>query len=148
LEGSIQSYVDHKTQNLRRELADAIEETRMELRTAGVSLNTQAQDFEGQITSIREDITCNERKFQAQLEEIKTAADRGSRPPVCASAVQPPTFDGTTSWYVFRRQFETIVEHTHWSSQEKSMYLITALKGRAADVIYGIPKNATYEETL
>jgi hypothetical protein len=96
-----------------------------------VSFNTQAQDFEEQITSIREDITCNERKFQAQLEEIKTATGRGSRPAVCASAVQPPTF---------RRQFETIAEHTHWSSQEKSMYLMTALKGRAADVLYGIPK--------
>jgi hypothetical protein len=83
LEGSIQhamksvlSYVDHKTQNLRRELANTIEKTRMELRTAGVALYTQAQDFEGQKTSIREEITCNEHKFQAQLEEIKTAAER------------------------------------------------------------------------
>jgi hypothetical protein len=32
--------------------------------------------------------------------------------------------------------------------QEKSIYLIATLKGRAADVLYGIPKNATYEETL
>jgi hypothetical protein len=73
----------------------------MELQTAGLPLNTQAQDCEGPITSIREDITCNECKFQAQLEEIKTAAERGIRRAVCASAVQPPTFDGTTSWYVF-----------------------------------------------
>jgi hypothetical protein len=92
LEGSIQhamksvlSYVDHNTQKLHRELADAIEETRMELWTAGVSLNKQAQDFEGQITSIREDNTCNERKLQAQLEEITIAAECGSRPAVCAS---------------------------------------------------------------
>jgi hypothetical protein len=28
------------------------------------------------------------------------------------------------------------------------MYLITALKCRVADVLYRIPKNATYEETL
>jgi hypothetical protein len=28
------------------------------------------------------------------------------------------------------------------------MYLITALQGRAAEVLYGIPINATYEETL
>jgi hypothetical protein len=28
------------------------------------------------------------------------------------------------------------------------MYLITALKGQVADVLYGILKNTTYEETV
>jgi hypothetical protein len=90
----------------------------------------------------------NKQRFQSQLEEVKAAAEQGSRPAACASAVQPPTFGGTTSWYVFRRQFKTITEHTHWSPQEKSMYLITALKGWVADVLYGIPENVTYEEIL
>jgi hypothetical protein len=34
------------------------------------------------------------------------------------------------------------------TSEEKSTYLITALQGHAADVLHGIPINATYEETL
>jgi hypothetical protein len=33
-------------------------------------------------------------------------------------------------------------------AQEKSTYLSTALQGRATDVLHGIPKSATYEETL
>jgi hypothetical protein len=49
---------------------------------------------------------------------------------------------------VFRRQFETVTEHNHWSAKEKSTYLITALKGRAANVLHGIPTNTTYEGTL
>jgi hypothetical protein len=49
---------------------------------------------------------------------------------------------------VFQRQFEIVVEHKDWWPQEKSTYLITALKGWAADVLYGIQTNATYEETL
>jgi hypothetical protein len=32
--------------------------------------------------------------------------------------------------------------------QEKSTYLITSLQGRATDVLHGILKSATYEETL
>jgi hypothetical protein len=28
------------------------------------------------------------------------------------------------------------------------MYLFTAVKGRAADVLHGIPTNTTYDETL
>jgi hypothetical protein len=62
--------------------------------------------------------------------------------------VQPPTFNGNTSWRVFRRQFETVTEHNHWLDKEKSTYLITALKGRAADVLHGIATNTTYKGTL
>jgi hypothetical protein len=49
---------------------------------------------------------------------------------------------------VFRRQFETVAEHNQWSDKDKSTYLITALKDRAADVLPGIPTNTTYEDTL
>jgi hypothetical protein len=60
-------------------------------------------------------------------------------------AQAPPTFNANTSWAMFRRQFETVTEHNHWSDQEKSTYLITALKGQAADMLHGIPTNMTYE---
>jgi hypothetical protein len=47
-----------------------------------------------------------------------------------------------------RRQFETVAEHNCWTRQEKSTYLITSLQSWATDVLHGIPKSATYEETL
>jgi hypothetical protein len=56
--------------------------------------------------------------------------------------------DGTTSWSVFRHQFETVAEHNGWTPKEKSTYLITALEGRATDALHGISKGATYEEIL
>jgi hypothetical protein len=49
---------------------------------------------------------------------------------------------------VFRRQFETAAHHNCWTRQEKSIYLITALQGRSTDVLHGVSKGATYEETL
>jgi hypothetical protein len=91
----------------------------------------------------------NKREFQAQLEEVRDVAERGSIPTgACASAAQPPKFDGTTSWAVFQRQFETVAEHNCWMHREKLTYLIRALKGRASDVLHTIPTSATYEETL
>jgi hypothetical protein len=65
-----------------------------------------------------------------------------------ASMVQPPKFNGTASWAVFRRQFETVAEHNGWTCQKNYTYLITALQGRAGNVLHGIPTSATYEETL
>jgi hypothetical protein len=120
----------------------------MELQTVELSLDKRTRDVEEKIASITEDISSNKQKFQSQLEEVKAVADRGSRPTVDTNAVQPPTFNGNTSWSAFRRQFEIVAEHNQWSDREKSTYLITALKGRAADVLPGIPTNTSYGDTL
>jgi hypothetical protein len=46
------------------------------------------------------------------------------------------------------RQFETVAEHNCWTPQEKSTNLITVLEGWSSDVLHGVLKGATYEETL
>jgi hypothetical protein len=48
---------------------------------------------------------------------------------------------------MFWNQFETIAEHNYCTRLKKSTYLITALQGRATNVLHGVPKAATYEET-
>jgi hypothetical protein len=95
-----------------------------------------------------ETIATNKREFQALLEAVKAGAERGSGIGGGASKVQPSKFDGTASWAVFRRQFETVAEHNGWTDLGKYTHLITALQGRAAGVLHDIPKSATYEETL
>jgi peptide subunit release factor 1 (eRF1) len=82
------------------------------------------------------------------MEQVKAIAVRGGRPTVSANTAQAPTFDGKTFWSTFRRQFETVAKHNMWSNREKSTFLITALKDRAADVLAGIPINTPYEDTL
>jgi hypothetical protein len=88
------------------------------------------------------------RDFCTRLEEAKEMAGhaRGTGNGTCA--VTPPKFNGTTSWSVFRHQFETVAEHNGWTPKGKSTYLITALEDRATDVLHGISKGATYEEIL
>jgi hypothetical protein len=71
---------------------------------------------------------------------------RGTGNGTCAAT--PSKFEGTTSWSVFRHVFETVAEHNGWTPKEEFKYLITALEGRATDVLHGIPKGATYEEIL
>jgi hypothetical protein len=110
----------------------------MELQRVKMSLDKRTRDVEKNIATIKEDITSNNRKFQSELEEVKAVAERGSRSTVGRNAAQPPTFNGNTSWSAFRRQFEIVAEHNQWSDREKSTYLITALKGRTADVLPGI----------
>jgi hypothetical protein len=82
------------------------------------------------------------REFQSQLEQIRAWIVHGRGIQSCASSVKPPKCDGTSSWTVFRRQFETIAEHNCWMSQKKSTHLIIALQSQATDVLHGIPKRA------
>jgi hypothetical protein len=130
-----------KTDAKLRELTETIEKTQMELRKAEMSLDARTR-------KLQEDLTETKNKLQARLEAVETRTERGTTPVAGTSAVQPPIFNGNTTWSLFRRQFEIVAEHNHWSDRDKSTYLITALKGRAADVLYGIPTSKTYEETL
>jgi hypothetical protein len=162
-----------ETHNFQTELTERIEKTQVELQAVELSLDPQAKKLQENLEVISTDLTmadievktsreealeqqrvikekteANMRKFQAQLEEVRTTAQRRSTPAVGASTVQPLTFNGNSTWSVFRRQFEIVAEHNHWSDRDKSTYLITALKGRAADVLYSILTSTTYEETL
>jgi hypothetical protein len=110
----------------------------VELQTAEVSLDARTRKLE-------EDLTETTNRLQSRLEAVETRTERGSTLTVGASTVQPPA---NTTWSVFRRQFEIVADHNRWSDQEKLTYLITSLKGRAADVLYGIPTSTTYMETL
>jgi hypothetical protein len=124
----------------------------MELQTEEVSLDARTRKLQEDLTETFNK-TCaaieeTKHELQARLEAVETRTERGNTPTASTSTAPPPTFNGNTPWSVFRRQFRTIVEYNRWSDREKSTYLITTLKGRAADVLYGIPTNTTYEETL
>ncbi|PNF39393.1 hypothetical protein B7P43_G13216 [Cryptotermes secundus] len=139
---NILAIVEHDKQTLRSEITEQID----------VSLCARTDKLQENLTKNYNE-TCaaideTKREFQARLDIVQMKAERGNTATIVASTAQPPTFYGNSTWSVFRRQFETVAEHNQWTDKEKSTYLITALKGRAAEILPGIPANATYEETL
>jgi hypothetical protein len=113
-------------------------------------LQVEAQTMKAEIRinqeSLEAKIEATQREFQTQLQDV--GAERGRGTGIDAGKAKPPKFDEITSWPLFRRQFETVAAHNCWTRQEISTYLITALQGRAKDVLHRVPKGATYEETL
>ncbi|PNF33532.1 hypothetical protein B7P43_G17584, partial [Cryptotermes secundus] len=69
------------------------------------------QNIQEELTKTCAAIEGNKRDFKAQLEVVQTRTERGITPTVVASTAQPPTFNGNSTWSVFRRQFETVAEH-------------------------------------
>jgi hypothetical protein len=110
----------------------------MELQTAEVSLHARTRKLQDELTQTFNK-TCaaieeTKHELQARLEAAETRTEPGT-PVAGTSTVQPPTFNRNTTWSVFRRQFEIVAEHKRWLDRQKSTYLITALKGWAADVL-------------
>jgi hypothetical protein len=88
--------------------------------------------------------------LKVRMAEVEARAELGvgSRTGNDGRRANPPKFDGSTSWAMFQRQFETVAEHNRWMPWEKVAYLIAALQGRACDVLHGVPRGAAYEETI
>ncbi|GBM28165.1 hypothetical protein AVEN_221832-1 [Araneus ventricosus] len=55
--------------------------------------------------------------------------------------VKSLTFDGQTSWTVFKTQFDVVSSANGWSNFVKASQLVTSLRGSAAEVLQGIPSD-------
>ncbi|MBJ5486893.1 hypothetical protein JGG36_24195, partial [Salmonella enterica subsp. enterica serovar Meleagridis] len=55
-------------------------------------------------------------------------------------ATKPAPYDGTTSWSVYKTQFEVIAEANGWRTREKACFLAASLRSPAADVLQTLPE--------
>jgi hypothetical protein len=74
-------------------------------------------------------IEANRRDLQTQLKEVEARAERRRVTGTGEGAAKPPKFDRTTSWAVFRRQFDIVAQHNCWTRLEKFTCLITSFAG-------------------
>ncbi|XP_075157143.1 uncharacterized protein LOC142230381 [Haematobia irritans] len=58
---------------------------------------------------------------------------------IYGSKIKTPVFDGSTSFDVFKFQYEMVASRNLWNDDDKAIELLLALKGNAADVIQSIP---------
>ena len=49
--------------------------------------------------------------------------------------VEPDIYDGTTCWSGYKIQFETAAKLNRWNDEEKTMYLMTKLRGKARKIL-------------
>ncbi|KAJ8948844.1 hypothetical protein NQ318_013496 [Aromia moschata] len=54
--------------------------------------------------------------------------------------LKPPTYDGQSSWSMYRRQFEAAAKANGWTSQEMATSLVLSLRGQALDILQSIPE--------
>ncbi|GBL77781.1 hypothetical protein AVEN_234609-1 [Araneus ventricosus] len=58
------------------------------------------------------------------------------------------TFDGQTSWTVFKTQFDVVSSTNGWTDFVKASQLVASLRGSAAEVLQGIPADKLTDLTI
>ncbi|KAH0818866.1 hypothetical protein GEV33_003925 [Tenebrio molitor] len=53
--------------------------------------------------------------------------------------LKPPPFDGTTSWSMYKKQFEAAAEANNWDDEGKAVALTLALRGQAVQILQTLP---------
>ncbi|KAJ8946222.1 hypothetical protein NQ318_013033, partial [Aromia moschata] len=54
--------------------------------------------------------------------------------------LKPPTYDGESSWSMYRRQFEAAAKANGWTPQEMATSLVISLRGQALETLQSIPE--------
>ncbi|GBM70785.1 hypothetical protein AVEN_127333-1 [Araneus ventricosus] len=75
-----------------------------------------------------------EEKVQMKIEDVKSKV-KGKIEPTIKSL----TFDGQTSWRVFKTQLDVVSSTNGWTDFVKASQLVASLSGSAAEVLQGIP---------
>ena len=137
------------------ELNSKIEETaKRNAAEIKASVEGKFKEIDANFQDIRKQQTELESDFNALKQEVlelksKPVLVRSSQEPSVAK-MKAPTFDGTTSFNVFKLQFETIAAANGWSRGEMASTLVVALRGNAAEVLQMVPQSelGSYERIM
>ncbi|GFU33971.1 retrovirus-related Pol polyprotein from transposon 412 [Trichonephila clavipes] len=145
---------------MKSELTANKEELKSDLKGIGDKLTTMDKKFEemeGRIESVENkfenkfvDIENKfENKFEdmeSKLEKLKQKVMTGQgdefkfQAPYSKPSIKLSTYDGKSSWQVYKTQFSIVADANQWESQTKACQLAASLRADAADILQTLPE--------
>ncbi|GFW48665.1 gag-Pol polyprotein [Trichonephila clavipes] len=145
---------------MKSELSANNEELKSDLKGIGDKLTTMDKKFEemeGRIESVENkfenkfvDIENKfENKFEdmeSKLEKLKQKVMTGQgdefkfQAPYSKPSIKLSTYDGKSSWQVYKTQFSIVADANQWDSQTKACQLAASLRADAADILQTLPE--------
>jgi hypothetical protein len=131
-------------QEVREECEQAHQEVREECKQAQFVVRQECKQAQQQVREefryadqqMREELT---QQIENLQREFQKKLGRGGVPISGGHNINPPPYDGQTSWAVYKRQFEAASSVNGWNDEEKTTALLVALRGSALEVIQTLP---------
>ncbi|GFT49814.1 retrovirus-related Pol polyprotein from transposon 412 [Trichonephila clavipes] len=145
---------------MKSELTANKEELKSDLKGIGDKLTTMDKKFEemeGRIESVENKFenkfVDKENKFEnkfedmeSKLEKLKQKVMTGQgdefkfQAPYSKPSIKLSTYDGKSSWQVYKTQFSIVADANQWDSQTKACQLAASLRADAADILQTLPE--------
>ncbi|KAJ8935252.1 hypothetical protein NQ318_016109 [Aromia moschata] len=146
----------------RHEDRDEAERRHQEICESQQIINTRLNAFSGRIDGVEQQIDQVQKEILEKIEGLEhqlhrtSIADSGDCSTSPATPLQhssllhtersvhkmlkPPTYDGQSSWSMYRRQFEAAPKANGWTPQEMATSLVISLRGQALEILQNIPE--------
>ncbi|GFW91936.1 gag-Pol polyprotein [Trichonephila clavipes] len=137
-----------KLTNVNEQIRANKEELKSDLKGIGDKLTTMDKKFkemEGRIESVEYKFENKfvdiENKFENKFEDMESKLEAKifessySKPSIKLS-----TYDGKSSWQVYKTQFSIVADANQWDSQTKACQLAASLRADAADILQTLPE--------
>ncbi|GBN10607.1 hypothetical protein AVEN_18038-1, partial [Araneus ventricosus] len=105
-------------------------------------MEEEVQGVKGKIEEVKTEVQEKMSDLERRLSDLETRPNNFPTNPefmYSRPTVKPLTFDGQTSWTVFKTQFDVVSSTNGWTDSVKASQLVASLRGSAAEVLQGIP---------
>ncbi|GBM25441.1 hypothetical protein AVEN_7693-1, partial [Araneus ventricosus] len=138
MKNEIQTHVEKEdVQSVRREFGEVKGEVERKIE--------EVEDkVQGKIEEVKEKVQVKIGDLEKRLSELEDRPiNFPANPDLTYSrpTVKSLTFDGQTSWTVFKTQFDVVSSANGWNNRVKASQLVASLRGSAAEVLQGIPSD-------
>ncbi|GFT59842.1 retrovirus-related Pol polyprotein from transposon 412 [Trichonephila clavipes] len=161
---NVNEQINANMDELNNKLTANKEELNSDLKGIGDKLTTMDKKFEkmeGRIESVENKFEDMESKleakifekveevsisFRSDLEKLKQKVMTGQgdefkfQAPFSKPSIKLSTYDGKSSWQVYKTQFSIVADANQWDSQTKACQLAASLRADAADILQTLPE--------
>ncbi|GFX09392.1 retrovirus-related Pol polyprotein from transposon 412 [Trichonephila clavipes] len=149
-----------KLTNVNEQISANKEELKSDLKGIGDKLTTMDKKFEemeGRIESVENKFENKfvdiENKFENKFEDMESKLEKLKQKimtgqgdefkfqaPYSKPSIKLSTYDGKSSWQVYKTQFSIVADANQWDSQTKACQLAASLRADAADILQTLPE--------
>ncbi|GFX69692.1 retrovirus-related Pol polyprotein from transposon 412 [Trichonephila clavipes] len=161
---NVNEQISANMDELNNKLTANKEELKSDLKGIGDKLTTMDKKFEemeGRIESVENKFEDMESKletkifekveevsisFRSDLEKLKQKVMTGQgdefkfQAPFSKPSIKLSTYDGKSSWQVYKTQFSIVADANQWDSQTKACQLAASIRADAADILQTLPE--------
>ncbi|GBM39457.1 hypothetical protein AVEN_209221-1 [Araneus ventricosus] len=140
--------IEEDVQSVKREIGEVKGEVERKIEEVEDKVQGKIEEMEdkvqGKIEEVKEKVQVKIGDLEKRLSELEDRPiNFPANPDLTYSrpTVKSLTFDGQTSWTVFKTQFDVVSSANGWNNRVKASQLVASLRGSAAEVLQGIPSD-------